>query len=103
LVFSSMTLHHVRDVPLVLGRLAGALKSGGWLAAADLDPEDGSFHGQAGDVFHRGFERSQVAGWLQAAGLGKVRVLDAHTVTKPASTGEERRYGVFLAVGRKGA
>jgi ubiquinone/menaquinone biosynthesis C-methylase UbiE len=102
LVFSSMTLHHLRDVPLVLARLAGALRPGGWLAAADLDSEDGSFHGQADDVFHQGFERCRVAEWLQAAGLARVRILDAHWVRKPASTGEMRSYGVFLATGRKG-
>ena len=102
LVFSSMTLHHLRDVPLVLDRLAGALKPGGWLAAADLDSEDGTFHGQADDVFHKGFERRQVATWLGAAGLAKVRIFDAHIVKKAAPTGEMRSYGVFLATGRKG-
>ncbi len=36
LAVSSMTLHHLRDVPLVLGRLNSLLKPGGWLAVADL-------------------------------------------------------------------
>jgi len=30
-----MTLHHIKDVAVVLGRLHAALKPGGWLAAAD--------------------------------------------------------------------
>jgi ubiquinone/menaquinone biosynthesis C-methylase UbiE len=102
LVVSSMTLHHLRDVPLVLSRLAEVLKPGGWLAVADLDSEDGSFHGQADDVFHHGFERGQVAEWLANAGLRWVSVSDAHTMSKPSSTGEVRSYGIFLAVGQKG-
>jgi tRNA (cmo5U34)-methyltransferase len=102
LIISSMTLHHVRDVPLVLGRLAAALKPGGWLAAADLDTEDGTFHGQANDVFHQGFERRQMSAWLTAAGLGQGPLRDAPRVIKPASTGELRDYGVFLAIGQKG-
>jgi ubiquinone/menaquinone biosynthesis C-methylase UbiE len=102
LAVSSMTLHHLRDVPLVFGRLAALLKPGGWLAAADLDTEDGTFHGHADDVFHRGFERRQVADWLTQAGFVRVSVGDAHSMVKPSSTGQVRAYGVFLAVGQKG-
>ena len=101
LVVSSMTLHHLREVALVCQRLAGLLKPGGWLAAADLDPEDGSFHGEREGVFHHGFERSQVAGWLEAAGFAAVCVQDAHSLLKPGPTGQMRSYGVFLAVGQK--
>ena len=102
LVVSSMTLHHLRNVPLVLSRLAEILKPGGWLAVADLDREDGSFHGQADDVFHHGFERGQIAEWLTNAGLKWVSVSDAHSMNKPDSTGQVRSYGIFLAVGQKG-
>jgi ubiquinone/menaquinone biosynthesis C-methylase UbiE len=102
LVVSSMTLHHLRDVPLVFGRLADLLKPGGWLAAADLDSEDGSFHRNVDGVFHHGFDRSQVAEWLADAGFARVSIRDAHSMVKPASTGQLRAYGVFLAVGQKG-
>jgi len=102
LVVSSMTLHHFRNGPLVLSRLAEVLKPGGWLAVADLDSEDGSFHGQADDVFHHGFERGQIAEWLANARLNWISVSDAHTMNKPSSTGEVRSYGIFLAVGQKG-
>jgi ubiquinone/menaquinone biosynthesis C-methylase UbiE len=102
LVVSSMTLHHLRDVPVVLSRLAEILKPGGWLAVADLDSEDDTFHGQSDDVFHHGFERGQIAEWLTNAGLRWVSVSDAHTMSKPSPTGEVRSYGIFLAVGQKG-
>jgi len=102
LVVSSMTLHHLRSVPLVLSRLADILKPGGWLAVADLDSEDGSFHGRADDVFHHGFERGQVAEWLTNARLRGGSVSDAHSMSKPDSTGQVRSYGIFLAVGQKG-
>jgi ubiquinone/menaquinone biosynthesis C-methylase UbiE len=102
LVVSSMTLHHLRNVPLVFSRLAVLLKPGGWLAVADLDTEDGSFHGQADDVFHRGFARGQITEWLADAGLKWVSVSDAHTLSKPDSTGQVHSYGIFLAVAQKG-
>jgi tRNA (cmo5U34)-methyltransferase len=100
LVVSSMTLHHLRDVPLVFKRLAALLKPGGWLAVADLDAEDGSFHAQRDDVFHHGFERKDVAEWLKRAQLANVTLSDASALSKPASSGEMRTYGVFLAVGQ---
>lgn len=102
LAVSSMTLHHLRDVPLVLHRLAALLKPGGWLAVADLDAEDGTFHAQPEGVFHQGFDRAQIAEWLRAAGLTAVSVANAHSLRKPSSTGELRTYGIFLATGRKG-
>lgn len=103
LVVSSMTFHHLHDVPLVLGRLTLLLRPGGWLAIADLDTEDGSFHGDAPDVFHRGFARSQISEWLNHAGLARVSVNDAHSMQKETAPGEVRSYSVFLAVGQKSA
>ncbi len=101
-VVSSMTLHHIADVPALLARLVEALRPGGWLALADLDSEDGSFHGpDVQDVHHLGFARETMAGWLTAAGCEQVSVSDAHRVTRPDVNGIPRTYGVFLAVGRK--
>lgn len=100
LIVSSMTLHHLRDVPLVMKRLAATLNPGGWIALADLDTEDGSFHGPANDVFHQGFNRVDIANWLDAAGFSNVKLSDAYTVAKPSATGELRDYRVFLATGR---
>jgi ubiquinone/menaquinone biosynthesis C-methylase UbiE len=101
LVVSSMTLHHIQDVPSLLGRLASVLKPGGWLAVADLDTEDGSFHGQAADVFHLGFGREQISRWLAEAGLKNVRVADAHRMTKPNAAGQLCSFGIFLVSGTK--
>lgn len=96
LVVSSMTFHHLRNVPLVLNRLATILRPRGWLAVADLDTEDGSFHGNVPDVFHHGFARRQISEWLSAAGFVGIRIGDAHTLRKPDATGQLRPYGVFL-------
>lgn len=100
-VASSMTFHHLRDVPLVLRRLAALLKPGGWLAAADLDTEDGSFHSDAEGVFHHGFDRRQMAVWFTSAGFTDVQISDAHAFHKPDAAGQLRPYGVFLARGRR--
>jgi len=100
LVVSSMVLHHLPDVPPVLQRLRPCLRPGGWIALADLDTEDGSFHADMTGVFHKGLDRGEVCRWLEQAGFSDVHARDAHTITRPAVEGRTRQYGVFLVTGR---
>jgi ubiquinone/menaquinone biosynthesis C-methylase UbiE len=95
LIISLMTLHHVPDVPRALAAFHELLNSGGWLCVADLDAEDGSFHGERADV-HHGFERGALCEALTAVGFAEVRIDDCYEVERG-----ERSYSVFLACGRK--
>ena len=101
-IVSSMTLHHVCDVPALISRFVRSLKPGGWLALADLEAEDGSFHDDPAGVCHHGFERSYLHGVLTDHGCSDIRVVQAAIVHKPRPDGGERLYPVLLAVGRKG-
>ncbi len=97
LVFSAMTLHHLTEVETVLGRLVSAAKPGGLLALADLDREDGSFHGDNSEgVVHHGFDREWLADLLTRKGCGSIAVRTVHTVVKPDTSGTPRAYPVFL-------
>jgi ubiquinone/menaquinone biosynthesis C-methylase UbiE len=95
LVYSMMTLHHVPDVPSVLTAFHSILNPGGWLCHADLDVEDGSFHGPEVDV-HHGFERAPLRSWLASAGFTDVSVGDCCHIEHGG-----RSYPVFLAACRK--
>lgn len=95
LIVSSMTLHHVEDVPALLERLARHLRPGGRVALADLDLEDGSFHDPGVEIAHRGFAREGIASWLIEAGFTEVQ-FDTAAVTRKG----ERDYPVFLATAR---
>ncbi len=44
LITTLMTFHHIADISEGLGRLSRMLKKGGYLAIADLDKEDGTYH-----------------------------------------------------------
>ena len=44
LAVSLLVLHHVEDTRSVLGKVHALLATGGWMALADLDTEDGTFH-----------------------------------------------------------
>ena len=94
-IVSSMAMHHMRDVPAVLTWLRPCLRRDGWIAVADLDAEDGTFHADASGVYHRGFERRVVCAWLEQAGFVNVALRDAHRIDR-----DGRQYGVFLATGR---
>ena len=92
LIVSSMTLHHVPDVPALFRRFAQHLQPGGRVALADLDAEDGTFHEDASGVHHNGFPRQQIKDWLAAAGFSEIQVEKATETSK-----EARVYSVFLA------
>ena len=101
LVCSSMVLHHLRNVPAALQRMVAALRPGGWLAVADLETEDGSFHPDPAGVHHHGFAPKLIQGWLAAAGCAAGSLRTAYTIVKPDPSGREHCYPVFLATARR--
>ena len=101
-IVSSMVLHHIPDVPGMLQRFRPCLRPGGWIALADLDSEDGTFHTDATGVFHHGFDRDDVCQWLQAAGFVDTMAREAHRLERTLPDGRTREYPVFLVTGRVG-
>lgn len=101
LIMSSMTLHHVPDPAGLIAQLSGALLPGGTLAVADLDAEDGSFHGDNTGVLHRGFDRVRVRGLFEQSGLSGVRDVTAAVVVKEIPGKGRREFPVFLIIGVK--
>ncbi len=94
LIISMMTLHHIPDTAAVLRAFGELLAPGGRIAIADLDAEDGSFHGQDVDV-HHGFERGKLARLAQGAGFADVAIETCFEMQRG-----ERVYPVFLLTGR---
>lgn len=97
LIFSSMTLHHIGDVAGLLRRLAYELAPAGCVAVADLEAEDGTFHGDAEGIMHHGFDPHAVVRWLQDAGLESAATRRIHVIHKIGDGGREHAYPVFLA------
>jgi ubiquinone/menaquinone biosynthesis C-methylase UbiE len=101
MIFSSMALHHIPDVAGLVRTFFSMLAPGGWVALADLDAEDGSFHSpDVPGVEHHGFERKTLEGWLRAAGFAAVSMRTAYTVERERE-GQRRRYPIFLAIGQR--
>lgn len=101
MIVSTLTMHHISDVPAMMGRFAELLKPGGYLAIADLDPDEGEFHADNTGVLHFGFERDQMRGILEKAGLEDIVIHTASRVNKPVAGKGTREFTVFLASGRK--
>ncbi len=99
LVWSSMALHHVRDLDALLRSVASLLVKGGRLLIADLDEDrDGAFHaGKVDFDGHHGFDRRRLAEQLVRAGFGDVHFVDATTILK-----NDREFGVFLCTATQG-
>lgn len=97
--WSSMALHHVRDLEGLLRSVAGLLITGGRLCIADLDEDpDGAFHADKVDFDgHHGFDRQRLAEQVAGAGFVDVGFVDATTIVKG-----DREFGIFLCTATKG-
>jgi ubiquinone/menaquinone biosynthesis C-methylase UbiE len=96
IVFSAMTLHHIPDTQAILRRFRDVLRNPGFLCIADLDTEDGSFHGAGADV-HLGFDRVALGAKARDAGFASVRFVTAYEMKKDVA-GVERTFPIFLMV-----
>jgi cyclopropane fatty-acyl-phospholipid synthase-like methyltransferase len=90
-IISSMTIHHLEDILALFRKLYAMLDDGGFIAIADLDTEDGSFHSDNTGVFHHGFDREALQVIAEEAGFRDVKFDTASTISKP-----HRDFTVFL-------
>ncbi len=101
-IISSMTLHHVKSVKDYLEAFYQLLKDGGFIAIADLDKEDGSFHTSGNEgVFHLGFQRKTLKKQLEEVGFQGIEFDVANVIEKETAEGEMKKYPVFLVVAKK--
>ncbi len=99
LICSLMTLHHVRDYQGLLSSFYQLLNPAGHLCIADLDAEDGSFHG-VDFTGHRGFDRQELKHLLMNLGFDQVEFTTVFEVER-GTVEVPRCYPVFLMVCRR--
>ncbi len=99
LIVTAMTLHHVPDTNHILRVFHDILNPGGYLCIADLDQEDGSFHGPEVDV-HHGFDQADLGRRTALAGFSDPQFQTVFTITKERETGAQD-YPVFLMVAQR--
>jgi cyclopropane fatty-acyl-phospholipid synthase-like methyltransferase len=90
-IISSMTIHHVEETKALFSKLYKMLNENGFIAIADLDSEDGSFHSDNAGVHHHGFDRKELESVAKEIGFKDIKFDLASTISKPHCT-----FTVFL-------
>ena len=93
---SSMTLHHIENVRLFFQTVYKTLTENGFVAIADLEQEDRTFHSDNTGVFHYGFEKEALIKVVQECGFNHVSFENINTIKKT-----HRNFGVFLLIAYK--
>jgi len=93
---SSMTLHHIEDLEIFFTTIYKNIKDNGFIAIADLENEDGTFHSDNSGVFHFGFDTKKLQEIVLSCGFKDVEVQNINTINKP-----HRNFGVFLLTALK--
>ncbi len=94
IIFTQMVMHHMKDVPAIVGKFYEMTAPGGVIAIADLHAEDGSFHDGSTDV-HHGFDPAALSSLLEETGFTGIQCSTCFVIRKEAAAGT-REYPVFL-------
>lgn len=90
-LISSMTLHHIENLNSFFETIYKNIKDGGFIAIADLESEDGTFHSDNTGVFHFGFNKEELVKIVENSGFKNVEFKNINTIKKP-----QRDFGIFL-------
>jgi len=97
LIYTLMVLHHVNNVETIIRKFSGMLNPGGYLAIADLYPEDGSFHGESFNG-HKGFDTAKLAALLENYGFRVISQRKVYVMDKSISDNSMKQFEVFLMI-----
>ena len=100
IIYSLMTMHHIPETETVLRHFYTLLNPGGFLCIADLEQEDGSFHGAANQDVHKGFNRSIFQIQIEQAGFKDVHFSAGFNIIKIVG-GHEKSFPVFVMTAMK--
>ncbi len=95
-IISSMTLHHIENLKIFFETIYRNINENGFIAIADLELEDGTFHSDNTGVFHFGFEENELSKIVLACGFKNVEFVNIDTINKP-----KKDFGIFLLTARK--
>ena len=101
IIYTMMTLHHIRDLDNIFHIFATMLAEGGYLCIGDLEKENGSFHGHMPEFDgHHGFEKEKLERLLDLHGFEVLDFHDFYSIEK--GTGEQRKsYPLFILIAHK--
>ena len=95
-VISSMTLHHIENLSSFFRTIYTNLNENGFIAIADLESEDGTFHSDNSGVYHFGFNKEELVTIVKKSGFKDISFQQVTTISKP-----QKDFEVFLLTARK--
>ncbi|MCX6076895.1 MAG: class I SAM-dependent methyltransferase [Campylobacterales bacterium] len=95
-IISSMTLHHIENIKDFFETIYKNINENGFIAIADLELEDGTFHSDNTGVFHFGFDENALSKIVLACGFKDVKFVNIDTINKP-----EKDFRIFLLTARR--
>ncbi|MFZ4413943.1 MAG: class I SAM-dependent methyltransferase [Bacteroidales bacterium] len=96
IIYNQMVLHHVADYETMFAKFYTLLNTEGYLAIADLFPEDGSFHGDNVNV-HLGFDPEILSRMLRNSGFSDIRYINCYNLKHESG----KIFPIFLLVAKK--
>ena len=94
-VISNMALHHVEDIPALIGELRRLIKPGGRVTIGELETESGTFH--APDVVpHNGFDPLELSRFFSKGGFTPNKTHTFLTIPRKDNDGVTRTYSAFI-------
>lgn len=100
-IFTLLTLHHVKDIDKTLSSFNASLNRGGYLFIGDLVTEDGSFHSNDPDFDgHKGFDREALKKQLLTKGFA-AEADKIFMAMEKENNGVLKKYPLFFLAGKK--
>jgi hypothetical protein len=96
-----MVLHHISDTAALFKVWLNLLRPNGQICFADLDTEDGAFHGDNTGVHHLGFDRKKLRQLLIETGYCDVCVSTATVVTREEEGKPSSEFPIFLITAKR--
>ena len=95
-IVSSMTIHHIEDTKALFEKFYNMLEDNGFIAIADLEIEDGSFHSDNIGVYHYGFDIKDIQNIAKEIGFKNIKIEIVSIIKKPHAN-----FDIFLLVASK--
>ena len=99
LIFTLMVLHHVSDVENLIRKFHDLLNPNGYLAIADLYPEEGLFHGEEFSG-HKGFDVAILSNQIARQGFRDISHTKCFVIDKKISDTITKQFDVFLLIAK---
>ena len=101
IVFTLLTMHHVKDLDQVFGEFSGIMGKNSLLFIGDLITEDGSFHFRDPEFDgHKGFDTENLKGLLKKHGLETISDKIFYTIDREHNS-VMKEYPLFCLAARK--